>query len=223
MVRRSWHIDSALKIKLAIVVCTGLKITQSRSAFNELQNCARDYKTRFQEKNIGDIDGVQQARQFFREIGIDPTRRRPASEALLSRALKNKPLPAINTLVDVGNWCALDFLLPTCIYDSDKINGNIFVRQGNAGDSYEALNGRTIHFENRYVLADATGPFGSPMTDSKRTAITTSTQNAILGIWAPNTINHAHLNQYARLFGERAVSMCGGNVVEIFILTGLKG
>ncbi len=222
MARRSWHIDPELKIKLALVECTGPKVTHSQSAFKQLQKCARDYQDRFYGKNIGDIDGVQQARQFFRAIGIDPTRRRPASEALLNRALKDKPLPTINTLVDVGNWCALDFLLPTCVYDSDKINGHISVRQGNAGDSYEALNGRTIHFENRYVLADATGPFGSPMTDSRRTAVTTSTQNAALGIWTPNTMDNDRLVQHAQLFGERVVLMCGGRVVEIFILPDLK-
>ena len=50
-------------------------------------------------------------------IGIDPTKTRPSSEALLRRVRKGDHLPRINTLVDICNWCSLEFQLPYGLYD----------------------------------------------------------------------------------------------------------
>ena len=51
-------------------------------------------------------------RGMFRRTGLDPTKRRPSSEALLRRVRKGEALPRINSLVDVCNWCSLEFQLP---------------------------------------------------------------------------------------------------------------
>ena len=42
-------------------------------------------------------------RNFFWSVGIDPTKTRPASEALIRRVLAGKMLPTINTAVDAYN------------------------------------------------------------------------------------------------------------------------
>jgi len=67
-----------------------LEIDESRAAFDQLEACGAAYKNQFSETRMADIPGVQAARHFFRAIGIDPTKRRPSSESLLNRALKNK-------------------------------------------------------------------------------------------------------------------------------------
>ncbi len=51
-------------------------------------------------------------RSMYRRIGIDPTRTRPSSEALLRRVRKGGGLPRITTLVEVCNWCSLELQLP---------------------------------------------------------------------------------------------------------------
>ena len=43
----------------------------------------------------GEIPGLEPARKLYRTFGIDPTRTRPSSEALLRRVLSEKPLPVI--------------------------------------------------------------------------------------------------------------------------------
>ena len=57
-------------------------------------------------------------RAMYRRTGLDPTKRRPSSEALLRRVRKGEPLPRINSLVDVCNWCSLEFQLPYGLYQS---------------------------------------------------------------------------------------------------------
>ncbi len=208
----NWIFEKQLPINLALIELSNIHVTDDKSAFEQLADCAEKYADLYQWTSLADIPGVQNARQFFRAIRIDPTKRRPSSEALLNRALKKKELYTINTLVDVGNWCSLDFLLPTCIYDADKISGDVSIRLGKAGERYLALNNREIDFENRFVLVDETGPFGSPMTDSQRTAVTLQTKNAALGIWAPESFDAEKLTGHAKLFAKRAIEFCGGAV-----------
>ncbi len=153
-------------IQFACAEMVNVKVTDQLTVFDRLMELALNYSDLYQWTPIGEVPGVQEARRFFRSIGIDPTKRRPSSEALLNRAIKRKELYSVNTLVDVGNWCSLDFLLPTCIYDADKVKGDVAIRLGIKGESYLSLNNREIDFHDRLVLADDDGPFGSPMTDS---------------------------------------------------------
>ncbi|MBN1481513.1 hypothetical protein EH223_04040 [candidate division KSB1 bacterium] len=214
----NWTMATHLPVKLALIDLRGLNVKENSAAYKRLCECAERYAELYVSIPISEIPGVQQARLFFRAIGIDPTKRRPSSEALLHRALKNKPLYSVNNLVDVGNWCSLDFLLPTCIYDADKIAGQVTIRLGRVGESYLALNGREIDFAGRFVLVNSFAPFGSPMIDSQRTAVSQQTKNAILGIWAPDSIDPRELQEQAELFGERAVQYCGGVQHDIKII-----
>ncbi|MBN3037938.1 MAG: hypothetical protein JW869_00810 [Candidatus Omnitrophica bacterium] len=215
-----WSIDSKLPIQLAVIRIAGVSVAEHKKAFERLSDCASDYKRKYAGSAIGEIQGVQDARRLFRAIGIDPTKHRPASEALLNRALKDKELYSINTLVDVGNWCALDFLLPTCVYDADKIKGDVIMRKGAEGESYLGLNSRPVNVHNRYLLADESGAFGSPMRDSQRSAVTLDTKKTILLIYAPLDYNLEMLKEKAQLFARRTQDICGGSLEDIMLLKG---
>ena len=206
--------ESQLSVRLALALIQNVHISTNRNPFDQTAGLARTYHQRYADTEVHQIQGIQQARRFFRALGIDPTRRRPASEALLQRALKQKALPKINTAVDVGNWCALDFLLPTCVYDFSKIKGIIRIREGAENETYKALNNREIHAQGRYILADDDGPFGSPITDSQRTCVSPHTRNVLLGIWGPDDIAPEYLLQQLDLFSRRIIEYCGGEKTD---------
>jgi len=73
-------------------------------------------------------DAFEATRAMYRGFGIDPTRRRPSSEALLRRIGRGGDLPRINTLVDVCNWCSVEVQLPYGLYDLDRVDGDVEVR-----------------------------------------------------------------------------------------------
>ena len=73
---------------------------------------------------------------MYKRVGLDPTKRRPSSEALLRRVRKGDPLPRINSMVDVCNWCSLEFQLPYGLYDAAQIEGDVVLRLGREGESY---------------------------------------------------------------------------------------
>ncbi|MDZ7316034.1 MAG: phenylalanine--tRNA ligase beta subunit-related protein [candidate division KSB1 bacterium] len=207
-----------LPVQFAAVELAEVKVTENQTAFARMLECAEEYAERYAWTPPSEIPGVQAARRLFHAVGIDPTKRRPSSEALLHRALKRKGFESVNALVDVGNWCSLEFLLPTCIYDVAQIEGLVVLRRGRPGEQYEALNGRLMEFEGKPVLADDLGPFGSPLTDSQRTAVRMHTRTALLGIWAPQDYDRSLLLEQAEQFAERALQVCGGKLVSLAVL-----
>lgn len=213
-----WKIEPNTPLKLGITEMKNLSITTEKTAYLKILECASEYARKYRNTNIGEIPGVMNARHLFRSIGLDPTKHRPSSEGLLRRALKGKNYFSINTLVDIGNWCSLDFLLPICVYDADKTEGEITARLGKKGESYFGHNNREVNLENRFVVADEKGPFGSPITDSTRTAVDVNTKNAILIIFAPAEFEDKILLSEMKIFSERVIEICGGKQMNFFIL-----
>jgi len=205
-----WSLETDVPVRLGFVLVTGITVDTGDTAFKQLQACALSWFTRYKDLPISNVEGVPHARRFFHSIGIDPTKRRPSSEALLNRALKGKELYSVNSLVDVGNWCSLDFLLPICVYDLDKIKGNVTIRLGKEGESYPGLNHNNINLAGRYCIADETGPFGSPIPDSERTAVDPVTKNAALVIFSPGEYDKNLLYEKTCLFAGRVQQICGG-------------
>ena len=118
------------------------------------------------------------ARALYRRFGIDPTKTRPSSEALLRRARRGDPFPRINSLVDVANVMSLLAQAPVGLYDLDRVEGPLTLRIGTEGEGYEGIRKDRINVAGRLCVADAFGPCGNPSSDSARTMITTATEHA---------------------------------------------
>jgi DNA/RNA-binding domain of Phe-tRNA-synthetase-like protein len=136
---------------------------------------------------------IAAVRAMYKRVGIDPTKTRPSSEALLRRVRKGDPFPRINSMVDVCNWCSLEFQLPYGLYDASKIDGGVELRIGRQGESYPGIRKDDVHVGGRICLADARGPFGNPTSDSARTMVTTATTQGMLVVFAPLDIDLARL------------------------------
>jgi DNA/RNA-binding domain of Phe-tRNA-synthetase-like protein len=128
---------------------------------------------------------------MYKRVGIDPTKTRPSSEALLRRVRKGDELPVINSLVDIINWCSLETQLPYGLYDLDRIQGPVVLRLGRAGEEYEGIRKAAVHVADRLTLADDQGPFGNPTSDSARTMVTTATVRALVVIFVPAALSQA--------------------------------
>jgi DNA/RNA-binding domain of Phe-tRNA-synthetase-like protein len=124
-------------------------------------------------------------RAMYKRIGLDPTKTRPSSEALLRRVMKGDGLPRVNSLVDVCNWCSVEFQLPYGLYDLAHVQGPVWLRLGSDGESYAGIRKDVVHVAGRMTLADDLGPFGNPTSDSARTMVTTATTSALVVVFAP--------------------------------------
>ncbi len=145
------------------------------------------------------VDTIAAVRTMYKRVGIDPTKTRPSSEALLRRVRRGDELPRINSLVDVINWCSLETQLPYGLYDLDRIRGTVTLRLGRAGEEYEGIRKAIVHVAERLTLADDEGPFGNPTSDSARTMVTTSTTRALVVIFAPVSVAEASVTHAVNL------------------------
>jgi DNA/RNA-binding domain of Phe-tRNA-synthetase-like protein len=135
--------------------------------------------------HLADVPGVQAVRATYRAIGVDPTRYRPSSEALLHRILKGQSLYRINTLVDTLNLCSLRYMVPFGLYDLNALQPPVTLRLGGEGEGYPGIRKEFVNVAGRYCLADALGPFGNPSADSDRAKITLATTRALVVPFLP--------------------------------------
>jgi DNA/RNA-binding domain of Phe-tRNA-synthetase-like protein len=152
---------------------------------------------------------IAAVRTMYKRVGLDPTKTRPSSEALLRRVRKGDSLPRINSMVDVCNWCSLEFQLPYGLYDAAHIDGDIELRIGGPGESYPGIRKDAVHVEGRIALVDRVGPFGNPTSDSARTMVTTATTEALLVVFAPREVEPRRLAQVLDATANRMSEFTG--------------
>jgi DNA/RNA-binding domain of Phe-tRNA-synthetase-like protein len=215
-------IDVALSvpIRVAVVHAENLAVNADKAAHAALEERAARFREEFPDASPGEIPGVQLARDLFRRLDLDPTRRRPSSESLLRRALQGRPMPHINTLVDAGNLCSLDVLLPLGLYDASSIRGTVTLRIGADGEGYEAIGDKRMNLAGRYLLADDLGAFGSPMTDSLRTAASLETTEALIIIYAPLESSPGVIEAAGASMADLLRRFCSPGEVQVSTLTG---
>lgn len=160
-------------------------------------------------------EDIAAVRTMYRRVGIDPTRTRPSSEALLRRVRKGEAVPRINSMVDVCNWCSLEFQLPYGLYDLARVEGDtIEMRRGREGESYAGIRKDDVHVSGRITLADAQGAFGNPTSDSARTMVTTATTRALVVVFAPRLLDERRLTHVLDVTSRRMTELTGAREVR---------
>lgn len=157
-------------------------------------------------------------RTMYKRVGLDPTKTRPSNEALLRRVRKGQPLPRVNALVDVINWCSVECQLPYGLYDLRRISGPITLRIGVEGEEYDGIRKDTVHVAGRLALVDRGGPFGNPTSDSARTMVTPATSDALVVVFAPAELTQSRLTDVLDLTAARIGDICGGHEADRIIL-----
>ena len=166
-------VRTEVEIEVVTLELHELEVTEPRDDF-ELE-----VKRATQAVRNGEVGDPAPARALYRRFGIDPTRVRPSSEALLRRLKKGEPLPRINSLVDVANSLSVQLQVPVGLYDLGKVRGDeLVLRLGAEGESYTGIGKERVNVAGRICVADAEGPCGNPSADSARTMITTETERA---------------------------------------------
>ena len=157
-------------------------------------------------------------RTMYKKVGIDPTKTRPSNEALLRRVRKGDTIPRINSAVDVVNWCSLEFQLPYGLYDFSKVSGPVTIRLGADGESYPGIRKDDVNVSGRITIADSTGAFGNPTSDSARTMVTPSATELLVIVYAPREIPRAQLDRVLTSTAGRMALIAGGTQSQALVL-----
>ena len=149
-----------------------------------LRRAEEGVRRRLRLETLAEDTVVAAVRKLFRAAGCDPTRYRPSSEALIRRVLKGETLPAIHPLVDLNNALSITLHVPSCIMAAGTIEPPFVLRAGREGETMASLRG-PFPLEGKPLLADARGPFGTPITDSERVKVHPATRQALLVAYLP--------------------------------------
>ncbi len=193
-VQLSEELQNALQLATAQFADVDLSRAWSELEAELDRVCAR-LREQFTGASWLEIPGVAETRALYKAIGLDPTKVRPSSEALLRRVLKGQALYKVNLLVDTVNLCSLEFQLSYGVYDSKTLSLPIEARLGRTGESYPGIRKGPVHLDGRICLADQEGAFGNPTSDSLRTAISETTRETLIVIFAPHGMKKADLDK----------------------------
>jgi DNA/RNA-binding domain of Phe-tRNA-synthetase-like protein len=138
----------------------------------------------FDRGKLAEEPTVAELRRLFRDAGTDPTRYRPASEALLRRVLKGDELPGIHPFVDLNNCLSLRLAVPCCVMAEGSFEPPMELRVGREGESYESLKG-PFRLEGRPLLTDSGRPCDAPITGSERVKVRPDTRRVWLVAYLP--------------------------------------
>ncbi|RPJ75377.1 MAG: hypothetical protein EHM24_04410 [Acidobacteria bacterium] len=191
-------------IRPGILTFEGLRVVERNE---RLEAWLRIAEAAVRGRAPSDAAGV---RAMYRKVGLDPTRRRPSSEALLRRVLRGESLPRVNTIVDVCNWCSLELQLPYGLYDLEHVEPPIVLRLGEPGEHYSGIRKDVVNVADRLTLADAHGAFGNPSSDSARTMVSTATTRALAVVFAPAELEREVLDRALELTATRILATAGG-------------
>lgn len=219
--QRSLRLDPELAplVMLGVLVIEDVRVeSTSTDLDDEIRRECQTIRERFGSSKSGELPQTSDARRLYKALGIDPTKTRPSSEALLRRVLKGDELYRVNTLVDATNLVSLRSQLSFGLYDLAHISPPVVLRRGAAGERYEGIRKGAVHVEQRPVLADQVGPFGNPTSDSARTMITTSTHDTLVTVYAPRDVAAARVERVLDETIALICRVCGGRATHRMLI-----
>lgn len=173
----------------------------------------KEVSKRYSLETVKDVAVFRLYRDFFWSIEIDPTKTRPAAEALIRRVLAGRPIPKINSLVDAYNLASIKTGIALAAFDEDKIRGGITARYSEPGEEFLGIGMiNPIRLEGReIVIADEEKLLAVyPYRDSDQTKITESTRNVLLMICGAPGISEETLADAEKTAVEYIIRFCGG-------------
>ena len=206
-------------LALGLLEAEGVRLEPAPTGFDA--ECARVCE-RLQAGSAGQAPaahpGVAEVRALFHRLGVDPTKTRPSSEALLRRVVQGKGLPRVNLAVDVCNLCSLEHQLPLGLYDRERIQGGVRVRIGGEDEGYPGIRKQRVQLGGRLLLADQAGPFGAPTSDSARTSVSESTHHLMVVVFCPVDRAGQSLSSALERLAERLTRYCSASVLAVRVV-----
>lgn len=164
--------------------CVEAKVKNSpycQELWDEIHALGEKFKQTLTTETLKEISGIAATRKVYRACGKDPSRYRPASEALIRRMLQGKTLYQIDTLVDLINLASIAYGYSIGGFDADKFVGDtLTLGVGKAGEPYEGIGRGMINIEGLPVYRDEKGGVGTPTSDNERTKMELNTTHLVV-------------------------------------------
>lgn len=153
-------------------------------------------------ESVKDAPVFRAYREFYWRVGIDPTKTRPAGEALVRRILAGKPLPTINTLVDSYNLASVKTGIAIGAFDTSALKGELVMRPANEGEEFIGIGMKepeTLKGNEPVVSDDERLIAIYPYRDADHTKVTEATKGVLFLICGVPGISEEELQGCAEI------------------------
>ena len=165
----------------ACVEATVVNSPYSETLWQDIDGFCNKFRKELTTESLKEIASIAATRRVYKACGKDPSRYRPASEALIRRILQGKGLYQLNTLVDLVNLASIAFGYSIGGFDADKFEGDtLTLGIGREGEPYEGIGRGMINIQGLPVYRDAKGGVGTPTSDNERTKISEHTSHLLV-------------------------------------------
>ncbi len=173
-------------------------------------------RAQYEPSALKDIRTLRLQRDFFWHMGIDPTKVRPASEALLRRILTGRGLPRISPIVDAYNLASVQTLLTFSVFDLRRIVPPLMLRFAHAGEMVRLIGDRLKSLKGKeIVLCDSEKILSVYVHgDTEQTKVTASTKDLLLVAYGIPGISKSELDRGMDIALDYITRFAGGKIVE---------
>lgn len=153
----------------------------SEELWKEIEALGSKFREELTTESLKEMTSIAATRRVYKSCGKDPSRYRPASEALIRRVLQGKELYQRDTLVDLINLASIAFGYSIGGFDADKFVGDtLTLGIGREGEPYEGIGRGLINIHGLPVYRDAQGGVGTPTSDNERTKMMLATTHLLV-------------------------------------------
>jgi len=214
------EIDPKLKtrfsgLKVLGLLVKGVKVERKCAELEKFtEHILDEVKGRYKLDTLKDVPTFRAYRDFFWQICIDPTKSRPAAEALIRRVLAGKPLPRINSLVDAYNLASIKSEIALAAFDVDRLHGDLYMRFAEEGENFTGIGmqepvrlkgGEVVISDGERLVALY------PHRDSDYSKVTEETATVFMLMCGVPGIGEEALLEASRAALEYVTRFCGGN------------
>jgi len=149
--------------------------------WDEIYVLEERFRRELTTESLKELTSIAATRTVYKRCGKDPSRYRPASEALIRRMLQGKELYQIDTLVDLINLASIAYGYSIGGFDASKFEGDtLTLGVGREGEPYEGIGRGMLNIAGLPVYRDSKGGVGTPTSDNERTKITIDTRHLVV-------------------------------------------
>ena len=182
-------------LSVAMVILDELKVGPSTSSFEVYeQETFSEIRSQMTLEDAKDDPILRSYRDLYWTFGMDPTKLRVSSEAVLRRILKGLNLWRISDIVDIVNLASAYHKIPIGLIDASKLKGDLVIRTAFNGELFQRIGNKIIMCRGReIVVADEEKIvcFGYATHESKRTMITPDSSNVLVLLYGAEVVTSA--------------------------------
>jgi DNA/RNA-binding domain of Phe-tRNA-synthetase-like protein len=213
------EIETSLKGRfpgLSVIVghVDGLRVERSSLQLEKFkEEVSAEVKNKYSLESLKDVAVFRAYRNFFWKVGMDPTKTRPAAEALVRRILAGKPIPSINNVVDSYNLASIKTEIALAAFNRDELHITLLMRSARKDEKFlgigmnkpmELTGGEVVISDEEKLIAVY------PYRDAERSKVSDTTTNVLILVCGVPGVEEGVLRDAGQVAPDFITRFCGG-------------